>query len=187
MINAHRVPIRATQTFVSRMDIHISDRHSDSRRLARFFSENVTPQYISHSELQGRRALAVGMWSPDLEEVLTSEIQTRLGERMSDFPAVSAWQGVIEARQDGTVVAVAFVTLSRSASVPFGILEDIVVDSSRRGSGIGEAVIRWIIDTFRRAGIRRIFLESGLSNTGAHHLFERLGFKTVSVSMMRDE
>lgn len=77
-------------------------------------------------------------------------------------------------------------TLSREASVPFGIVEDIVVDRSRRGKGIGETVMRWIIDTFQRAGIRRVFLESGLSNKGAHYFFERLGFKTVSVSMMRD-
>ncbi|HLH92401.1 MAG TPA: GNAT family N-acetyltransferase [Xanthobacteraceae bacterium] len=168
------------------MRIAIADRNSDLEALTGIFSDNLTTSYISHSELQGRRAIRPGEWTGDIKAVLRREIAERLREPMDAFPSIDFWQGVIEAREDGAIVGIAFVTLSRKANVPFGVVEDIVIDARLRDHGRGEAMMTWMIDTFRRAGIDRVFLESGITNDSAHHLFERLGFKTVSIVMMRD-
>lgn len=169
------------------MRIAIADRNSDLEALTRVFSNNLTTSYISHSELQGPRAMRPGEWSGDIKAVLRREIAERLREPMDAFPAAEFWQGVIEAQEDGAIVGIAFVTLSRKANVPFGIVEDIVINAKLRDHGRGEAMMTWMIDTFQRAGVSRVFLESGITNDSAHHLFERLGFETVSIVMMRDE
>ncbi|HEX8663074.1 MAG TPA: GNAT family N-acetyltransferase [Beijerinckiaceae bacterium] len=168
------------------MQISIADRSSDPAVLARLFSRNISADYISHSELQGRRAPAPGAWAQDVESVFRDEIAARLGEPLDRFPPDRDWKGIIEARRDGALIGMAFVSFTRDAPVPFGWLEDIVVEQALRGEGHGERMIEWIAERFREAGIRRLFLESGIGNDAAHHLFERLGFKAVSIVMMRD-
>jgi GNAT superfamily N-acetyltransferase len=168
------------------MQISISDRSSDPGALARLFSRNISPDYISHSELQGPRARAPGAWVPDVEAVFEREIAARLGEPLDRFPSHKDWRGVVEARRDGQLVGMALVSFTRDAPVPFGWLEDIVVERTLRGAGLGERMIEWIAERFREAEIRRVFLESGIGNEAAHHLFERIGFKTVSIVMMKD-
>lgn len=166
--------------------ISIADKYSSIRELTEFFVANLTPNYISHSELQGFRAVRPGVWADNLESVVCAEIRERLREPLAGFPADTDWKGVIEARDDGQLVSVALLTLSRQAVVPFAIVEDIVVDDGRRDMGMGQAVMNWIIAELRKAAIRRVFLESGKTNIAAHHFFERVGFKQVSIVMMRD-
>jgi ribosomal protein S18 acetylase RimI-like enzyme len=114
------------------------------------------------------------------------KLRLGLDDELKTFPSTKTWQGVVEARDDGALVGVALVSISRDSNVPYGVIEDIVVEQQRRGKGHGETILRWLLEHFDRAGITRVFLESGLSNGRAHHLFERLGFKTVSVVMMRE-
>jgi GNAT superfamily N-acetyltransferase len=168
------------------MKISIADRRSNAEQLSRFFAQNLTTSYISHSELQGFRAVRPGVWAANIESVLDAEIRQRLVDPLDQFPADANWKGVIEAHDDGKLVGLALVTISREAAVTYAILEDIVVDDSRRGHGIGRVMTDWIIAELRRAGIQRIFLESGRDNAAAHHFFERCGFKQVSIVMMRD-
>ena len=55
--------------------LHISwcgDR-GRANELANFFARNVDPEYISHSELQGRRAPWPGEWHPNLVQVVQDE------------------------------------------------------------------------------------------------------------------
>jgi ribosomal protein S18 acetylase RimI-like enzyme len=168
------------------MKISISDRNSDAAKLATFFSSNIRPTYISHSELQGYRAIRPDEFSKDIASVLRSEISERLHQPLDRFPQGNSWAGVIEAHSDTGLVGLSFVTISRAANVPFGVIEDIVIDSKCRGQGLGEILVRWIFAKFSEASIHRIFLESGNENESAHRLFKRVGFKQISVVMMRD-
>lgn len=168
------------------MEISIADHRSDVAALAELFRRNLISEYISHSELQGRRALGVGRWSPDIADVLHREISERLGPARDAFPRGENWQGIVEARRDGALVGMAYVTTTFGGSVPFGIIEDVVIEKTLRGHGLGSQLMRWLIDRFNEAGCRRQFLESGIGNESAHHLFEDLGFNTVSIVMMRD-
>jgi len=53
-----------------------------------------------------------------------------------------------------------------------------VVQAARR-SGIGEALMLGLHDEARARGIRRVWLEVIVENTGAFALYEKLGYRTV--------
>lgn len=53
-----------------------------------------------------------------------------------------------------------------------------VVPTARR-SGIGEALMRALHEQARERGIRRVWLEVIVENTGAFALYEKLGYRTV--------
>jgi GNAT superfamily N-acetyltransferase len=181
------IKMPSNQEGKSKMRISISDSRSNTKELAKFFRANLTSSYISHSELQGYRAVRPGLWADDVEHVLREEIECRLAAPRGHFPLSEDWKGVIEARDvNESLVSVALVTLSRKAVVPFAIIEDIVVDDKRRGHGAGREMVHWIIAAAREAGIRRVFLESGTDNADAHHFFEQVGFQQISIVMMRD-
>ena len=80
----------------------------------------------------------------------------------------------------------AYVTFNTSVPIAFMVLEDIVVDRAKRGSGFGQTILDWVFAQGRREGIKRAFLESGKENHDAHHFFERNGFHQVSIVMMAD-
>jgi GNAT superfamily N-acetyltransferase len=53
-----------------------------------------------------------------------------------------------------------------------------VVAAARR-SGVGEALMRALHEQARQRGIRRVWLEVIVENTGAFALYEKLGYRTV--------
>lgn len=53
-----------------------------------------------------------------------------------------------------------------------------VVASARR-SGVGEAIMRALHEEARERGVRRVWLEVIVENTGAHALYEKLGYELV--------
>jgi ribosomal protein S18 acetylase RimI-like enzyme len=62
---------------------------------------------------------------------------------------------------------------------PTGIrawIEDVVVDESARGTGIGEALTREALGIARAAGARTVDLTSRPSRAAAGRLYERVGF-----------
>jgi GNAT superfamily N-acetyltransferase len=174
------------QLMAAGMEFTIADRNSDAHELAKLFSQNLSAEYISHGELQGRRALTLGHWTPNIQSVLLHELKERLNEPLKQFPAGRDWRGVLQARSGDVLVGLALVTQSHKSVTPFGTIEDLVVDRAHRRNGYGRLFIEWIISEFSQAGIHRTFLESGYENKSAHRLFESLGFKRVSVVMMRD-
>jgi GNAT superfamily N-acetyltransferase len=149
--------------------------------LADFFARNVGPDYISHAELQGERALSPTEWRPDLREVLRAEIAPRLA---GGSPGPDS-QAIAVAEQGGVLLALAYVTFAASAPVPFAIGEDLIVSPGARSHGVGKAMLDWLADEARARGIRRLFLESGITNKRAHDFFEREGFRPTSVVMMK--
>ena len=64
--------------------------------------------------------------------------------------------------------------------VPTGIrsiIEDVIVDSSARGQGIGEALIKRAIEVARGKGASNISLTSNPMRESANRLYLRVGFK----------
>ena len=155
-----------------------------TQELAGFFAQHVGSDYISHSELQGPRALSPDRWRDGLVEILREEIEPRLAQTEAGAPGPTS-QPILTAESDGAVVALSFVTFAGTAGVPFAIVEDLIVGPSMRSEGIGKAILDWIAAEARTRNIHRLFLESGVHNERAHHFFEREGFQTVSVVMMR--
>lgn len=64
--------------------------------------------------------------------------------------------------------------------VPTGIrarIEDVVVDETSRGQGIGEALVRYAIRVARDFGADGIALTSNPKRAGANKLYQKIGFK----------
>ena len=64
--------------------------------------------------------------------------------------------------------------------VPSGVrsmIEDVVVDSSARGQGIGEALVKRAIEVAREKGVQYISLTSSSVREAANRLYMKVGFK----------
>jgi GNAT superfamily N-acetyltransferase len=58
-----------------------------------------------------------------------------------------------------------------------GQVESVRVASSRRGTGLGQAMLEWALDECRARGCRMVQLTTDKSRADAHRFYERLGFK----------
>ena len=80
--------------------------------------------------------------------------------------------GIACAWLEGKLVGIAFVSFRMDAhSGRFAVLDDLIVASTVRGTGIGQQFIEWIAQRVKGYGVKRLFLESGLVNAGAHVFF----------------
>jgi GNAT superfamily N-acetyltransferase len=64
---------------------------------------------------------------------------------------------------------------------PFGLLEDVYVDESQRGSGIGTALVKEVIAAAHELGCYKLVATSRMSRPKVHELYERLGFEKHGV------
>jgi ribosomal protein S18 acetylase RimI-like enzyme len=92
---------------------------------------------------------------------------------------VATWGGnsLLIARSGGEIIGM--LTLVTFA-IPTGLrawIEDVVVDQSARGQGVGAALTREAVRLARAAGARTVDLTSRPSREAANRLYERLGFE----------
>jgi ribosomal protein S18 acetylase RimI-like enzyme len=64
-------------------------------------------------------------------------------------------------------------------------IEDVVVDSSARGRGVGEALTKEAIRIAQSRGARTIDLTSRRSREAAHRLYEKVGFAVRDTRVYR--
>ncbi len=64
-------------------------------------------------------------------------------------------------------------------------IEDVVVDDSARGAGVGEALVAAAVDRARSAGAKTVDLTSRPSREAANRLYLRLGFEARSTNVYR--
>ena len=72
--------------------------------------------------------------------------------------------------------------------IPTGLrawIEDVVVDRSARGRGVGEALNRTAMDRAREVGSTTVDLTSRPSREAANHLYRRLGFEQRATNVYR--
>ena len=90
------------------------------------------------------------------------------------------------AREDsGTIVGTLTLALFR---IPTGVrawIEDVVVDESARGTGVGEALSREALRIASEAGARTVDLTSRPSREAANRLYERIGFERRDTNVYR--
>ncbi len=86
---------------------------------------------------------------------------------------------------DGTVVG--SLTLA-FYMIPTGLkawIEDVVVDESVRGRGVGELLNRAALDEARRRSIDSVSLTSRPSREAANRLYQRIGFELRETNIYR--
>ena len=75
--------------------------------------------------------------------------------------------------------------LFRAPTGPRAWIEDVVVDTSTRGQGIGAALVREALDRATGAGARTVDLTSRPSREAANRLYVRLGFEQRATNVYR--
>lgn len=92
---------------------------------------------------------------------------------------------LLAARLDGRIVGfLALVVFP----IPTGVrawIEDVVVDETARGQGIGEALTKKALDLAEAAGARTVDLTTRPSREAAGRLYERVGFAVRSTRNYR--
>jgi ribosomal protein S18 acetylase RimI-like enzyme len=89
------------------------------------------------------------------------------------------------ARLDGTIVGSLTLVQYR---IPTGLkawIEDVVVDESARGHGIGEMLNQAALDEARRRGHKGVSLTSRPSREAANRLYQRIGFTARQTNVYR--
>ena len=89
------------------------------------------------------------------------------------------------ARVDGAIVGSLTLAFYR---IPTGVkawIEDVVVDDSVRGQGVGEALNRAAIAEAAHRGAKNVSLTSRSTREAANRLYQRLGFEPYETNLYR--
>jgi GNAT superfamily N-acetyltransferase len=81
----------------------------------------------------------------------------------------------------GTTTVIVYTT-------PFWIkarLDEVVVDESARGKGVGAALMNASLELARQKGAEVVELQSGVQRDAAHRLYERMGFQRRETNVYR--
>ncbi len=89
------------------------------------------------------------------------------------------------ARLDGAIVGMLVLVLFRLPTGMRAWIEDVVVDGSVRGEGVGEALTREALERAVAAGAVTVDLTSRPSRAAAVRLYERMGFERRQTGVYR--
>ncbi len=133
---------------------------------------------VATDELQA----ALGRLLIQLNPTLPVPDMHRLGRLLAD-PDVT----LLVAKEGDEIVGTTTVIVY---TTPFWIkarLDEVVVDTSARGKGVGEALVMAALEVGRTGGAQVAELQSGRgpNRDAAHRLYERLGFKIRDSDVMR--
>ena len=78
--------------------------------------------------------------------------------------------------EPGDILGAANVTIYRVPTGVRAIIEDVIVDASARGRGIGEALVRAALEEARAYGAPAVTLTSNPAREAANRLYQRMGF-----------
>jgi ribosomal protein S18 acetylase RimI-like enzyme len=108
---------------------------------------------------------------PQLTEARTPPTLEQLAETV-------AGQTLLVARdeEDGSIVGTLTLIMYRVSSGLKGRIEDVIVDSSARGQGIGDALVREGMARAGEAKVLMLELNSMPYRESANRLYKRLGF-----------
>jgi ribosomal protein S18 acetylase RimI-like enzyme len=113
---------------------------------------------------------AIARLLPQLSEARTPPTRAQLAD-------TAAHQTLLVARDDeGGIVGTLTLVLYRVPSGLKGRIEDVIVDSSMRGKGVGEALAREGMARAGAAGVLMLELTSMPYRESANRLYKRLGF-----------
>ena len=92
------------------------------------------------------------------------------------------------ARDDGgAIVGVSTLAVFPIPTAMRAWIEDVIVDESARGQGIGEALAQAMIDRARELGCATVDLTSRPTREAANRLYQRMGFTLRDTNVYRYE
>ena len=112
-----------------------------------------------------------------IRALLPQLTEARTPPTLSQLQEVVGNQTVLLARDDdGSVLGTLTFVLYRVSSGVKGRIEDVIVDESARGRGVGEALVREGMRLANDAGVLMLELTSMPYRQSANRLYKRLGF-----------
>lgn len=119
--------------------------------------------------------------TPELEETIRTLLpqltEARTPPTLEQLQDVVSNQTLLVARDDdGRILGTLTFVLYRVASGVKGRIEDVIVDESVRGKGVGEALVREGMRLANEAGVLMLELTSMPYRQAANRLYKRLGF-----------
>jgi ribosomal protein S18 acetylase RimI-like enzyme len=103
---------------------------------------------------------------------------------MIESPAITLFIARDDAA-DNRIVGSLTLALFRIPTGRRAWIEDVVVDDSQRGKGIGEALTRAALEAARQAGATTVDLTSRPSREAANRLYQRVGFERRETNVYR--
>jgi ribosomal protein S18 acetylase RimI-like enzyme len=85
----------------------------------------------------------------------------------------------------GPIVGTLTLFVTATPTKVFGFIEDVVVDESARGHGVGEALVTEALRIAAERGAMQTELHSGNHRQPAIRLYERVGFKRFDTDVFR--
>jgi ribosomal protein S18 acetylase RimI-like enzyme len=106
---------------------------------------------------------------------------------MADVEALveSSATTLFVARVDGRIVGSLTLVIFPIPTGRRAWIEDVVVDDSARGAGVGEALTNAAIEESRRHHVRSVDLTTRPSREAANRLYSRLGFELRETNVYR--
>ena len=90
-----------------------------------------------------------------------------------------------DAARSGEIVGVLTLTLVRIPTALRAWIDDVVVDASARGRGVGEALCQAALQHAKTAGAVMVDLTSHPSREAANRLYQRMGFALRETNVYR--
>jgi len=105
-----------------------------------------------------------------------------LVERIANLTKTENWQYFVVTEEEKIVGFGGLAWYDIPSKGKIGWVEEIVVDETERGKGIGKFLMAKILEFGKEQNLVR--LELTVSNPPAKHLYEKLGFETKPVEVM---
>jgi GNAT superfamily N-acetyltransferase len=111
-----------------------------------------------------------------MPQLTRSPVPTR-AELESMLAAQSVLWIAREPDERGPIIGAATLVTFRSPAGLHAHIEDVVVDESMRGKGIGEALVQHLLDAAAQMGLKGVSLTCNPRREAADQLYQKMGFK----------
>lgn len=108
--------------------------------------------------------------------VLDLDEAARIFSRMQIYPDYSIYVALLEQRTVGTFALLVMDNLGHLGT-PSAVLEDVVVDTTLRGMGIGKRMMEYAHELCRQKGCYKMTFSSNRNREAAHRFYESIGFQ----------
>ena len=106
---------------------------------------------------------------------------TELLQQIVGSPVLELWV----VREGTTIVGMGELAITLKPEGVIAQIEDVIVDESQRGKGLGKSISEKLIERARARGARVIQLSSNSTRIAANALYKKLGFELHQTNVYR--
>jgi ribosomal protein S18 acetylase RimI-like enzyme len=139
---------------------------------------------VKVEKFEGTAAELTGALVALVPQLSTSNPPPSLAEVDAMLASDAITQFVARA-EDGSIVGVSTLAVFPIPTAVRAWIEDVIVDESARGQGVGQALTQAMLDHARTLGCATVDLTSRPSREAANHLYKKLGFALRETNVYR--